>query len=1137
MPPEQLTNLFHQVKKKLLSANRAFYLLKAGTAALWFLFGCLALLLAYTLTGMLVEFPVALRFSFWVLSALALGYVGYRYLLPMLRKAFRPAENDLYDTSRKIGRENVSVSDALVNFLQIYSDRESSSPDPFKNRSLAQLHDKIDGSDFSSILSTDELLRPLARLGMLLTAFLLLFMAFPSSISRSMLKVLQPTKNFEMTLPVTLVNQSGDKSVLKNEPVQLGGSYEGLRPAKLWAVVETLHADADSMSQERMEIPAQAGNRFSYEMNFVRSNFRYWFEGQVDVAAFRNRMAVSDTAEIEVKERPHIRELQAKLSFPAYTRQEDELLAPNDGEVTALVGTQVAIEVTANKSLGKAWLEFSDSARLPLTIRSNQATAEFTVREDVQYQIRIEDQEAISNYQPVSYAVFALRDEAPYVEISEPGKDLDLGDEIDVPILVNLRDDYGFSRLTLNGRHVRAGSAGDTANFSVKLPLQRLDRNRAISDYKWNLYDFYLIPDDYIEYYAEVRDNDRITGPKSARSKTFIIRLPSVLDVFDEAEEVLSEKLDETDEVRKDTEELKEKLEEINREMLKEDELSWERKQEIQEQLDQQKESFEKLDEIQQELSEMVEKMDQNDMLSPETLEKYMEVQKMFEELATPELLEAMKQIEEAMQNQDMEQMKQAMEQFEFSVDEFESRVERTFEIFKKIQQEQKMDELVKQAESLLEEQKEINEQLSKEDVDKAQQEQLARKEEALKENAENLSEKLEQTSEEFKQDMADISEKLQEAGEFMEQQQVPQQMEQMQQQMQQGDMKQAKEKGKDVQKNLEMLQSKMQQSQQEMNQQEKQQIMQAMQKIQQDLLNTSFQQEKLAQRSQNADMASESITDIARNQSQQRENLNNVVKELIDLSKETFFISPDMSKLISSMMENMDNALKSLENRNTRSAGRSQMKAMGDVNQAIMSMQGSMQQLSQSGSGTGFEQFMQQMQQMAGQQGQLNQQSMSMFQKQGQGQKPSPDAMGRMAAQQGMIKKSLESLNQKMGRQGDVLGRLGEMGKEMEKIIDQLNRQNVDQTVIQRQQRILSRMLDAQKSMREKEYSQKRQSQREDTKLAKSPPSIKRDLLERENKLRKEMLDALKEGYSAEYKEYIKAYYELLSRQPQAEN
>ncbi|MEL6824268.1 MAG: hypothetical protein AAFP70_21125, partial [Calditrichota bacterium] len=153
MPPEQLNKLFADVKQKLLSANRSFYLLKTGTAFFWLLFGCASLFLTYTLVGTLIDFPVLLRLSFWLICACALTYVGYRYLFPWLQKALSPAERDLYETSRMIGRENTSVSDALVNFLQIYNDRRIKSPDAFKDRSLQQLHGQFAGSDFNTILS------------------------------------------------------------------------------------------------------------------------------------------------------------------------------------------------------------------------------------------------------------------------------------------------------------------------------------------------------------------------------------------------------------------------------------------------------------------------------------------------------------------------------------------------------------------------------------------------------------------------------------------------------------------------------------------------------------------------------------------------------------------------------------------------------------------------------------------------------------------------------------------------------------------------------------------------------------------------------------------------------------------------
>ena len=203
----------------------------------------------------------------------------------------------------------------------------------------------------------------------------------------------------------------------------------------------------------------------------------------------------------------------------------------------------------------------------------------------------------------------------------------------------------------------------------------------------------------------------------------------------------------------------------------------------------------------------------------------------------------------------------------------------------------------------------------------------------------------------------------------------------------------------------------------------------------------------------------------------------------------------------------------------------------MGEFNRAILSMQSSMDQLQQSGSASGFEEMMKQLQQMAGQQGQLNKDAMGMMPQPGQSGQPTPEQFGRMAAQQQMIQRSLEGMNQQMGQRQDMLGRLGDLGEDMEKVIEDLRRQRLDPKVIERQQRILSRMLDAQRSVREKEKSRKREAERESVVSAKSPPGLRQSIIARENELRKEMLEAMKQGYSTDYKSYIRSYYEILSR------
>lgn len=1140
-PKPEIDQLYQAAYQKLLKVNRNYYLLNASRALLRLLAVAAAMLLGFALIDMAFDVAAPLRLGFWVLLGGLVLFFSIREIAPNLRRALRPAEADLYELSRRIGKNDPAVQDSLVNFLQIYHDRGIAVYPPFKNLSLKQLYEKFRHTNFYSIISLQILRKPANRLLIAATIFALLFIIFPASMSQAILKVLYPTQSFEKPLPVTLKNLSGNLTVLKNEALQLRGEYEGVTPHKLWLVIRNEAVPGDSAATERLELSGISGKSFSYEMNHAKTGFSYWFEARVEMATFQNRLARSEKGIVTVLERPFIRELKAKLVYPAYTRLPAAFLPPNSGEVTALRGTRVELEIEANKKLAKAAIWFRDAAAssqdslsLPLAVAENRARGSFVVEKDTRYRIIIEDSDGISNYQPVTYSVFALSDESPYVEIARPGQDLDLGDELQLPLLLNLRDDYGFSKLLLKGRHVHAGSRGDTTEFALPLPYQALDPNRAISEYAWDLAPLYLIPEDYVEYFAEVWDNDAVAGPKSARSKSYILRLPSLTDILEQTEQAMNEQVEETRDVARDAKELKEKLQEINREMKREEELSWERKKEIQAQMERQQQALEKLEDIRKDIEDLANQLDNQNMISPETLEKFMELQQMFRDLASPELLEAMKKLQEALENANMEEMKEAMQQFQFSVEEFEQKIERTYELLKRVQLEQKMDELAKMAEKLAEEQKAINEQLQKENLSEAQREQLADKEANLEKDTGFFEEKLQQAKEEFQKEMAEIARELEKAQEFMDEQQLGQQMQQMEQQIRQGQMSQCRQSGQQLERQLEMLQSMMQQAQQNMNRMQKEELLQAMQKVQQDLLRSSFRQEQLFEKSDQADVASPQITDIARQQSQLRENSAQIIKELIDISKKTFFLSPQMSQTMSSLVQNMEESLASLENRNPKRAAQSQQRAMGDFNQAIMSMQNSMDQMMQSNSASGFEEFLQQMQQMAGQQGQLNQESMGLLQQQRQGKMQlSPDAMARLAAQQEMIRRSLENLNQQMGNRQDVPGRLGELGEEMEEVIEELKQQRLDRKVIERQERILSRLLDAQKSVREKEYSKKRQAEREDNVTAKSPPQLKQELLERENQLRKEMLEALKEGYSSEYKEFIKSYYEILSRQP----
>ncbi len=1123
------------IYKKILRAHRKYFGINILKSSLFFVLLACGYLFIWLGINLLFEVSSLTRYFFFGLLLAGFFLYSVFRILPALREIFSPSDQHLFRTAKKIGIIDETVQDSVLNYIQIYNNRGSHGSDSIKKLALQQLSARISGFSFrddTALRDVNPYLRWLL-IPALLTLLVLLFL--PAQTELAFGKLFLPWKNYLQPFPVTLVNESGNMEVLKNDPVTLVCSSQGVRPDKLFLVIEELK-NKNSQSDTRIEIPVRLSGRHEYELPHVSNSFRYRFIAELNQTKFRNKRTSSEESVVEVRERPVVRTLQLNVIPPSYTGLEPDIMDPNDGEITAYRGSQVRISIETDKQLSSAFLLFEDSSSVPLSVVGHTGKGQFKLEKNTTYSIRIFDSDSIPNSNPVTYGIFLLNDEYPFAEIKTPGADVDLGDELTVPMLIELQDDFGFSGLKLKGSVFRQGSAQDSTSFEMKIPFEIFERGKALSEFNWDLTSFYLVPDDFIQYHAEVMDNDRITGPKSYSTRAYTIRLPSILEVLARSEQAQQEQLEQIDELAGESKELREKLEEINREMKKESEVNWERQQEIKKQLEKHSDISEKLSEIRQKMDEVVKELDQNEVLSPEALQKYMELQEMFQELAPEEMKKTMQDIQEALEKADLNQLKKSMEKFEMSMQEFEKSIERFHELFKRVRLEQKMDELIRLAEKLNQEQTEINEKLNDYQISDPDFERLEKKEENIGRNAEFLEEEMKQADSDYREVMKNASEMLEKAREFMNEQKIQDKIENMQQQLGQMNQQQSSQSGQDLKSGFEMLQSMLQTARNDMMSQQQQEIAGAMQKAMQDMLDASFDQETLAQRSQNLSPASPQVNDIARQQSRLMSNTNQLIQQLMEIAKQTFMLSPELNKNMAQALSNMGQSIRQLEERNPRQAYGHQMQAMAGFNEALMSLQNSMNQMSQSGSPSGFQDFMEQLQKMAGQQGALNQESMSLFRQQGGSGRPqlSEDALARLAAQQEMIRQSLQQAMEGTGSRRDVLGRMEELGAEMEEVVKELKERNLDRRVIERQERILSRLLDAQKSVREKEYSRKREAEREEIQLAKSPPELRKELLQQRDRLQKELRDALEEGYTQEYRELIKDYFEFLSRHPE---
>jgi hypothetical protein len=173
---------------------------------------------------------------------------------------------------------------------------------------------------------------------------------------------------------------------------------------------------------------------------------------------------------------------------------------------------------------------------------------------------------------------------------------------------------------------------------------------------------------------------------------------------------------------------------------------------------------------------------------------------------------------------------------------------------------------------------------------------------------------------------------------------------------------------------------------------------------------------------------------------------------------------------------------------------------------------------------------FMQRLQQITGQQQGINQGTQSL---QGMSQQQLAE-LGRLAAEQGMVRKSLEQLAKEAAQSGELskmLGDLNRIAQEMREVQTDLAQGNVNPETLKKQERILSRLLDSQRSARERDFEKKRRAQSGTNVARKSPGEIDPGSQEGRSRLQQDLQKALEEGYARDYQELIKKYYEALEK------
>jgi hypothetical protein len=142
---------------------------------------------------------------------------------------------------------------------------------------------------------------------------------------------------------------------------------------------------------------------------------------------------------------------------------------------------------------------------------------------------------------------------------------------------------------------------------------------------------------------------------------------------------------------------------------------------------------------------------------------------------------------------------------------------------------------------------------------------------------------------------------------------------------------------------------------------------------------------------------------------------------------------------------------------------------------------------------------------------------------------------MARLAAEQRRLEELLEEIGREATDTHRQLGRLDDLGEEMMEIVERLEEGALDEGLLEREERILSRLLESQRSLTRRDYEEKRTSRaagdlRASTREAAAGGSD-------DTRMILEMIrNGMRERGPVEYEQLIRQYFRALARKVRSE-
>ena len=787
---------------------------------------------------------------------------------------------------------------------------------------------------------------------------------------------------------------------------------------------------------------------------------------------------------VNVLAKTAIGKLEAKIDYPDYLEIEDEIIE-NPAQLSIYEGSKVDFSVLTKNTSKVDFL--AGNIKKTFHQKGFKVKHQFFTDEKVKFILYNKES---GKKDTVLIDINIKKDEYPSIFVSERK------DSIREKIRFfsgEISDDNGLTALLFVYEIKRKGEKPIRKTINVT----SVSGTQMPFDFAVDFAKEDLRLNDEVTYYFEVYDNDAVNRKKHTRSRVFVLKIPSLEQLNEKRDEDWKETMKELEETFQRAKEFNKDVERLKKSLLNQKSSSWNDKQQVQELKEEYNSLKQDIEAIKNKMEESVEEKNRLSEIDKELLEKQEQIQNLLEELMDDEIKKLLEELEKLMNQQRKDELNESVEELEESAEDMEKRLDRTMEMLKRLQVNEKIDEIEEELKKLSKEQLELKKET--EGKKKPSIEDLKKQQ--------DINDKFKQLKEDMNE-MLKLNKELERPLDInsfeKETQNIENELNNSKNNLEKGKTKKAGGSQQKAAEEMKKMAEMLNQQQEQSNEEAAGEDMELLRAILEQLIYLSFEQEDVMVDFFNVSDDDPKFKELSFHQ-RKLIDLTKVVDDSLNaLARRQPKIASFIDQELNQIRKNHELIIEDIDERRRKQLSIHQQFVMTSLNnlalmlnESLASMQASMRQKSKPGQGScskpggggkpipkSGKMGIKDMKQMLKQQLDAMKKGKSPGKKNEGGKKPggksvlSSEQIAKMAAQQAMIRRRLEQLKKELNKEGKGKGnKLTPLIDELKKQEEDLINKRIDNNLIERQQEILTRLLESEKAIKERGLDKKRES------------------------------------------------------------